>query len=85
MTAQTRRRARHDIIMRVLEVAKSGERKTNMMLKARLNFDMAERYLTALNQAGLITEELGVWRTTEKGLHVIEACSICRFLAEEAK
>ena len=85
MTTQTKRRARHDIILRVLEAAKTGEKKTNIILKARLNFDMAERYLTALKHVGFITEKSGVWKTTEKGLHAIEACGICCFLTEEAK
>ena len=47
------------------------------MYKARLSFSQLEHYLNALNEAGFIAEEAGLWRTTEKGLHVIEACEIC--------
>jgi len=72
-----RRRTRHDIILKILKTAKGGEKKTQIMYKARLSFSQLEHYLNALNEAGFIAEESGVWRTTEKGLHVIEACEIC--------
>jgi len=78
-----RRRARHDIIMEILKTAKGGEKKTQIMYKARLSFSQLEQYLDALKKGGFITEESGVWRTTEKGLHVIEACTICLRLTEE--
>jgi len=78
-----RRRARHDIIMEILKTAKGGEKKTQIMYKARLSFSQLEQYLNALKKSGFITEESGVWRTTEKGLHVIEACKICLRLTEE--
>ncbi len=78
-----RRRARHDIIMKILKTAKGGAKKTNIMFKARLSFSQLENYLEALNEAGFITEKSGVWTTTEKGLHVIEACEICLRLTKE--
>lgn len=78
-----RRRARHDIIMQILKTAKGGEKKTQIMYKARLSFSQLEQYLNALKKGSFIIEESGVWRTTEKGLHVIEACEICLRLTEE--
>ena len=78
-----RRRARHDIIMEILKTAKSGEKKTQIMYKARLSFSQLEQYLNALKNGGFISEESGVWRTTEKGLHVIEACEICLSFTRE--
>ncbi|MFB0522345.1 MAG: winged helix-turn-helix domain-containing protein [Candidatus Bathyarchaeia archaeon] len=78
-----RRRARHDIIMEILKTAKGGEKKTQIMYKARLSFSQLEQYLNALKNGGFITEESGVWRTTEKGLHVIEACEICLSFTRE--
>lgn len=80
-----RRRARHDIIMEILKTAKGGEKKTQIMYKARLSFSQLEQYLNALKNGGFITEESGVWRTTEKGLHVIEACELCLRLAAEVQ
>ncbi|MDH5266975.1 MAG: winged helix-turn-helix domain-containing protein [Candidatus Bathyarchaeota archaeon] len=43
-----KRRARHDIIMEILKVAKKGMKKTHIMYKAKLSFDMIEKYLSAL-------------------------------------
>ena len=84
MTEQPRRRrTRHDIIMKILKTAKYDSKKTNIMFKARLSFSQLEKYLNALNEAGFITEKSGVWKTTEKGLHVMEACEICLRLTEE--
>ena len=78
-----RRRARHDIIMEVLKTAKDGEKKTKIMYKANLSYAQLEQYLNALKKAGFLIEKSGVWKTTEKGLHVIEACEICLRLTEE--
>ena len=78
-----RRRARHDIIMEILKTAKGGEKKTQIMYKARLSFSQLEQYLNALKNGGFISEESGVWRTTEKGLHVIAACEICLSFTRE--
>jgi predicted transcriptional regulator len=78
-----KRRARHDIIMEVLRAAENGVKKTKIMYKASLSFPQLGHYLTALKNASFITEESGVWKTTEKGLHVIEACKICHRLLEE--
>jgi len=75
-----KRRARHDIIMEVLKAAENGVKKTKIMYKASLSFDQLKQYLNALKKENFITEESGIWKTTEKGLHVIEACKICQRL-----
>jgi len=69
--------------MKILKTAKEGEKKTNIMYKARLSFSQLEQYLGALEKAGFITESSGIWSTTEKGFHVIEACEMCLRLTEE--
>ena len=79
-----KRRSRHDIIADILEDAKDGARKTHIMYRVNLSYGQNERYLTALKKAGFINEEKGVWKTTEKGLHVLEACKLCRHLCEVA-
>ena len=79
-----RRRVRHDIIMEILKMAKNGTRKTKIMYKVRLSFAQLEQHLKALKVADFIAEESGVWKTTEKGLHVIKACKICHRLLKEA-
>jgi predicted transcriptional regulator len=85
MTGSTsrKRRARHDIVMEVLKAAENGVKKTKIMYKASLSFDQLKQYLNALKKENFITEESGIWKTTEKGLHVIEACKICQRLLEE--
>jgi len=69
--------------MEILKIAKSGALKTWIMNKAGLSYAQLEQYLNALREADFITEESGVWKTTEKGLHVIEACKICHRLIKE--
>jgi len=78
-----KRRARHDIIVEILKIAKNGSKKTNIMYKTSLSFPQLEKYLNALKKATLMSEESGIWRTTEKGLNVIEACKICHRLMDE--
>ena len=75
-----RRRARHDIIMEILQNAKVGTRKSHIMYQVGLNYHQNEKYLQALKEAGFITEKNGIWKTTEKGFHVIEACKLCQRL-----
>jgi len=75
-----KRRARHDIIMEVLKAAENGVKKTKIMYKASLSFDQLKQYLNALKKENFITEESGIWKTTEKGFHVIDACKICQRL-----
>ena len=78
-----KRRVRHDIIIEILQNAKGGAKKTNIMYKVNLSFIQLELYLDNLAKAGLISEKSGIWKTTEKGLHVIDACNICHSLMEE--
>ncbi len=60
-----------------------GAKKTHIMHGANLSFRALEKYLNALKGAGFIAENKGVWKTTEKGLQVIEACRICQGLMEK--
>jgi predicted transcriptional regulator len=80
-----KRRAPHEIIMEILKLAKKGTKKTDIMYRARLSFDMLEKYLNALKEADFITEKSNIWKTTKKGFHVIKACEICqRFVKKVA-
>ena len=78
-----KRRAPHEIIMEILKLAERGAKKTDIMYRARLSFDMLERYLNALKEADFITEESSIWKTTKKGSHVIRACEICQRFVKE--
>jgi len=80
-----RRRWPHEIMVDILKAAADGEKKTRILFKARLSFPQLRKYLKLLSTSGFITEKSGVWKTTEKGFHVIEACEICRRLMEEGQ
>jgi len=69
--------------MEILKIGRKGAKKTNIMYKARLSHTQLEKYLRALERENFIAEESGVWKTTEKGLYVIEACKLCQRLVEE--
>ena len=77
-----RRRARHDIIFGILEAAKNGELKTHIMGKVKLSSELFERYISFLLSKNFVRREGRFYRTTEKGLTVIEACKLCLELVE---
>jgi predicted transcriptional regulator len=73
-----RRRGRQDIILGILRCAEKGITKFHMMSAARLSSTQCEEYLKYLAWAGYVSEEArGIWKTTEKGHLVIDACQIC--------
>jgi predicted transcriptional regulator len=74
------RRGRQDIIIGILTIAKQGSKKTNMIEKVKMSSAQCSKYLKDLKEAGYISEENGTWKTTEKGLQVIDACKICHTL-----
>lgn len=69
--------------MEILEVGRRGAKKTNIMYKARLSHAQLEKYLSALKKENFIVEESGVWKTTERGKNVIDACKLCHRLVKE--
>jgi predicted transcriptional regulator len=85
------RRGRHDIIMSILAVTQKGEIITNIIKKANLSTAQAEAYLTELESRNLLSKhkmrvrgkDLFVWKTTDKGLTVIDACQKCARLADK--
>jgi len=79
----TKRRVRHDIIVEILESARHGELKTRIMNKVNLSFKQLEYYLNQLLSKNFIKKEGKFYKTTEKGLDVIEACKICLKLTEQ--
>jgi predicted transcriptional regulator len=62
-------RSRVDIIAAMLEIAKEGSIKTRIMFGASLSFNQLKEYTTFLIELGLMERsEVGLYRTTEKGL-----------------
>ena len=62
------RRSRIDIIIDVLEVAKMGVNKTNIVYKSNLNFKLADKYLELLQKHGLVENMVDKYITTDKGM-----------------
>jgi len=69
------RRGRFEIIGEILSLAKEGARKTSIVYRANLNFNVVNKYLKLLVQEGLISsgEGSGELKTTEKGLLFLKA------------
>ena len=63
-----------DIIADILQSAKRGIKKTEIMFKADLNFIQLNRYLPLLLEKGLIVKinEQRTYKTTKKGLDFLE-------------
>lgn len=80
---RTRRRDVHDLVVAMLTFARTERRKSHIMNKVGLNYRQFVRYLECLERSGFIAEESGLWKTTDKGAHIIEACQMCRRLAHE--
>ena len=71
-------RSRTDIVGLILEAANGGRAtKTKIMYKAFLSYAQLKEYLTVLLENGLIEYEEGMqlFRTTEKGIHVLRMYS----------
>jgi predicted transcriptional regulator len=72
------RRDRHDIVMEILKLAKSGKTKTQLMKEVNMSFSQAQQYSSILLEKDLLrTDENRLFRTTKKGLEFIEKCEEC--------
>lgn len=68
-------RSRVQIAANILEIAKSGSRKTRIMYLGNLSFDLLQKYLDMLLNLGLMEANNGPERTysaTEKGRQFLE-------------
>jgi predicted transcriptional regulator len=75
--------------MSILAAAQKGEIKTKIIERARLNTTQADAYLTELESRNFLSKhriegkKSIVWKTTSKGLIVIDACQKCARLADK--
>lgn len=70
------RRGRFEIIGEILSLATDGAKKTSIVYRANLNFNLVNRYLNLLLREGLIGLTEGStrkYKTTEKGLDFLKA------------
>ena len=79
------KRCRHDIFSNMLEEAKEGAVKTNLMYAARLSYTQLESYLKTLEDTGLLENRGRSWITTEKGERFLEAFQTVQMLMEKGK
>jgi len=61
------KRSRIDIIIDVLEAAKMGVNKTDLVYRTNLNFKQAINYLEILQNQGLVEKRMDKYITTDKG------------------
>ena len=68
-----RYRSRLEIIADVLDVVRGGAKKTRIMYKANLSYQLLTRYLEDVMNMGLVrTEDEGLYELTEKGFGFLQ-------------
>ncbi len=72
------KRDRHDIVVEILEKAKSGKKRTELMRSVGLSHEQSKQYLTILLEKGLLKiDENNLFITSKKGLEFLEKCGEC--------
>jgi predicted transcriptional regulator len=67
------RRDKIDIIADILKVALHGAKKTHIVYKANLNFNVLKKYIVRLEENGLLMQiSGGQYITTQKGSQFLE-------------
>lgn len=56
-----------DICADLLNVARGGAKKTQLVYRANLNFKIIKKYITRLSEYGFLESEGGRYFTTDKG------------------
>ena len=84
-----RRRDRLFIMAEILEVAREGVLKTQIMYRANLSFAQLKEYLSLLSDLNLLeavkTPEKKIYKTTHKGLRYLQSYREIRELLKEEK
>ena len=61
-----------DICADILRIARVGAKKTHLVYKANLNFEIVKKYLSRLSENRLISSENGQYITTEEGVKFLD-------------
>ena len=67
-----KKRSRYEIVLEVLEVCQNGAKKTWVMYRANLSYDLTTNYLSVLMKEGLIENKDGLYYITDKGKELLE-------------
>ncbi len=64
------RRTSLDVYVDILEAAQNGAKKTRLVYRANLNFEIIKKYISSLTENGflIVNEAEGKYYTTEKGM-----------------
>ncbi len=77
-------RSRIDIIIEILDAARTGANKTSMIHRTDLNLNTAEKYLDLLQKHGLMNNRRDKYITTEKGRSFLEDAKAVTLRLDEA-
>ena len=69
---QRKKRSRYEIVAEILEQCQNGARKTWVMYRANLSYDLTTNYLNNLVKAGLLENRDGLYYITDKGRQLLE-------------
>jgi Predicted transcriptional regulator len=67
-----KKRSKYEIIHDVLDQCQTGSKKTWVMYRANLSYDLTDSYLEELVKLGLVENRDGLYYTTEKGKQLNE-------------
>lgn len=67
-----RKRSKYEIIHDILSNCQNGAKKTWVMYRANLSYDLTTNYMNELMKNGLIENRDGIFITTEKGKQLLE-------------
>jgi len=67
-----KKRSKYEIIHDILDQCQTGSKKTWVMYRANLSYDLTDGYLEELMKLGLVENRDGLYYTTEKGKQLNE-------------
>ena len=67
-----KRRCKFDIIVAILDAVSGGATKTRIVHAANLNFTLADKYLSFLQERGLVEKHDSCYKVTRKGKEYLE-------------
>jgi predicted transcriptional regulator len=67
-----KKRSKYEIIHDVLDQCQTGSKKTWVMYRANLSYDLTTEYLDELAKLGLVEPKDGLYYITEKGKQLLE-------------
>ena len=67
-----KKRSRYEIIHDVLDQCQTGSKKTWVMYRANLSYDLTTNYLNELEKLGLVENKEGLYYISDKGKQLLE-------------